>query len=491
MNVMMVSPFSINTPHFETELEIIQRHLDQNDTVVLLGCNADMMACDVNPAHNIPRCLQCIQRRKKGVKLLSQRITEKPILFLKDPDRKELKEFKPNLSDLSHIKEQFVDNFDIGTAALSSVISQIRNPKPDTDKWAKLIYLFMLSSLAFYRSILNHLLEMKIDRVYAYNGRYASLRAVFRACQKANTDIYITERGGTLDHYATFKNTIPHDIDYRLHLMRSKWENESDLNKREETSTKFFIERSNNIVPNWIAFTKDQKKDLLPEKWDPSKKNIAIFITSEDEMAAIGDAWQNPLYRDQMDGITQIVESLRDDETVRIYLRVHPNLKNIRTSQTEKLYSLAAPNLVVIRPESEISSYALMQNSSKIITFGSTIGIEAVYWGIPSILAGQSLYRKLGGTYQPSTHAELMDMVYGNLKPMDKTPALIYGFFEKTFGTPFKYYNSHGILKGTFKGITLKRSKFLQGLQALSLLLYPLGRFSSYLDRLRLKKKYT
>ncbi len=68
-------------------------------------------------------------------------------------------------------------------------------------------------------------------------------------------------------------------------------------------------------------------------------------------------------------------------------------------------------------PESSISTYAMMKHCDRVVSFGSTAGLEAAYWGKPSILAGTSFYRNLGATYNPRTHEDLVALIMAERLP--------------------------------------------------------------------------
>ena len=74
MRVAVFAPYARWSPHLETDLEIVQQHLDQQDQVTLLSCDGEMRTCDVNPSHAAKPCRQCIGRRLGGMKLLSRPI---------------------------------------------------------------------------------------------------------------------------------------------------------------------------------------------------------------------------------------------------------------------------------------------------------------------------------------------------------------------------------------------------------------------------------
>lgn len=460
MKILIYAPYAINTPHFETELEIAQLHLDAGDEVVLLGCNANLLACDVNLYHYITVCLNCIGRRRAGIKLLSSKIELKPLYFLMKQNKEEINRLRTGFSTISELKEFKVENFDIGYGVLSSIVSATREPDVDLVVYNDLLKRYLISSLAVYRSVQNYLSLYTFDRVYVYNGRYAHMRAAFRACQSRNVECILHERGSRITRYALYKNATPHDLVYVNEMIKEVWSSD-DIANRGEKASQFYLDRYNNISHTWIAHTKDQQKDLLPEGWDDTKINVAIFISSEDEFEAIGDTWKNPIYDSQFEGITKILDSTRGNDRLQFYLRVHPNLRNVKSKQIEQLESLKSPHLTIIPADSPISTYALLRRASKVVTFGSTVGIEAVYWGIPSILAGPCFYRELGSTYNPKNHEELVEMLYSDLRPKNKEGALMYGYYLNTFGIDFKYYESKGIYEGLFKGVQVRPTRLV------------------------------
>lgn len=456
MKIMVVTAHTRWTPHWETELEIMQRHLDDGDEVIHLHCGGELMACDDNAYHHGKICDACTARRIAGLDTLTQRVISRPFLFLTARDREELRTMRKTWSSLEELQTFTIENFDIGFAVASSVISLLRETVIQPPDLGNLIPRFLVAALTMYRSVQHHLDKAPVDRVYVFNGRFAPCRAVLRACQSRRVPCFVHERGFSIHHYALFENTTPHDLRYMEKLIRDFWEAAPEP-ERTRIAEAFFIERSQGVMKSWHSFIKDQKPDLLPHNWDPKKQNIVIFNSSEDEFAAIGREWQNPLYRDQQDGLERILASLTPaDANLHFYLRVHPNLRGVDNAQTRGIARLRSPYLTIIGPEEPISSYALLKNASKVLSFGSTIGIEAVYWGVPSILAGQCYYRNLGGTYNPSSHEELMRLLRSPLAPKDRLAALKYGYYLNAYGIPFRHFKATDVFEGVFRGVNLK-----------------------------------
>lgn len=453
MRVLITTLYCTNTPHFETELEIIQSHIDKGDEVVLLRCDFSFPSCDVNILHKREVCYRCIGRRKSGVKNVVSAIEVKPILNLMKKDKDDIRELQYQFSQNMDLKELVFRDFDIGYGIFSSLVSYGRDPKPDLKKemLSEVAKNMLDAAASTYLSMKNHLANNQYDQVYVYNGRYAIMRAILRACQSSNVDCYCHERGGSVDKYSLYKNSLPHDRGLFQKNMVQAWRS-ADKNERVLVGSEFFVERRNGVDQSWHSFVKEQEQGKLPTDWDDSKRNMVLFNSSEDEFAAIGREWETKIYSSQSESIKRLITGFIDDPGWHFFLRVHPNLKSLNNSQTQEINSLDYPNLTVIPAESPISSYALMDEAEKVIVFGSTMGIEATYWGKTAILLGRAFYESIDVVYEPKTHKEAVEMIRSDLEPKEKERTLPYGYYNKTFGIKFKYYKASGIYTGKFKG---------------------------------------
>lgn len=460
--ILLFYPYAISEIHYETALELIQLHQDQGDEVHFIGCDADLISCDINMEHDVVHCWKCISRKKRGLKLLDQVPRIMPVINLTGADKLSINQYLQGSTDIKNIKDLVIDGFDIGYGILSSLISFRRDPSPDYAGNREIIEGLLISSLAIFMSMRNYLKQERYDQVYIYNGRYAPMRAAMRACELEEVKFFNFERGSTLTRYTLFENTLPHDIEYTFNEIIRAWNSAVDPEQKRHVGAQFYHEREQGVFQNWHSFIKQQRSGLLPEGWEDDKINVTIFVSSEDEFEAIGKAWKNPLYQDQLDGITRIMESFEDGKEVILNIRVHPNLSGVRNRQTEFFHHLNKEKVRVILPDDPVSSYALLKKSSKVITFGSTMGIEAAFWGIPSILAGQSFYRDLGVTYNPETHQELVEMVKRDLEPKDKLGAFQYGYYMKTFGIEFKYYKPERLYYGKFMNTYIRSNLLLR-----------------------------
>lgn len=459
MNVLMFSPYAGWCPSFEYELEIMQNHLDAGDSVTIAVCNADLPTCDYNLPHALKECFHCVGRRLFGLSQLSKPIRQIPIVsshWL----RGHAKQLPRHWNDLNSLKEFRVGNFELGLSALSSLITALREPSPDLRdrQTARLLYQFALSGLSVYFSLLETLQKHPFDSVYLVNGRLAIFRAVVRACEAAGVDSYTHERGWNLEHFSVHKNTLIHDLVYLERLILDTWQ-AADPSSRETLAKDYYDRRAEGEGFNWQSFVEGQQAELLPENWDPNLTNISLFTSSDDEIAALGKLWSGgPIYTDQVSGVVELAQKFSQLPGKHLYIRVHPHQGGTDNSTLRRLKAINFPQVTVISPESPVSSYALLKNSAKVITFHSRMGIEATYWDKPSVLLGRTPYRNLGSTYNPESETELFELLSRNLEAKPKLGALQYGYYFRTYGRRAKYFELTGYCEGKYRSVELRKT---------------------------------
>lgn len=460
MHVALFCPFVHWPTHFGTDLELAQRHLEAGDRVTVLVCDGELPSCDVNLSHEREWCASCIERRTAGLRLLSGEIAVEPLLRHLPPGTLDLP--IPAFADHDALRAFRPDDFDAGSAALSSLIFHTRDADCDLEAHRELLARLLQAAHAVHIATAAYLGRHHVDRVYVYNTRFASTRGVMRACARLGVDCLVHERGCDLHHFELYPNVFPHDRTLANRDIHELWDQAPDAERR-DIAARWYRDKAVGIETYARSFVTGQRQSLLPADWDPARRNIVIFTSSEDEFAAIGEEWVNPLYRNELAGVQQIVASpaARADK-LRIYVRVHPNLRGVTNRQTRGLLALDESHVTVVPADSPVSTYALLQHAWKVVTFGSTVGIEAAFWGVPSILAGISFYRDLGATYNPATHEELVEMMVGELSPGDQTGALMYGYFSARFGEPFRYYRATSYDGGEFKGVNVWRPRPLE-----------------------------
>lgn len=453
MHITILSLYGAVSPHLETELELAQLHLDKGDLVTMIFCDAALSFCVINPKNHLSMCRVCQQGRKVGLRLLSKPIKLLPLskLIASSAEKLRRANIPAHFSDYDSLFDFEVDDFKIGASAMSSLNFISEKAKPDVTTKPKMVQAAVRSGLAVHYGFLDYLARNQCDRCYILNGRLAEVRGAIRACEKAGVEFYTHERGRDLNSYQLVKNSLPHDRDYVKRAITQSIQNAVPEEKKSSLAEQFYQERRRGIIPFWHSYLKKQKKGFLPPQWLSSSYRVAVFTSTEAEMAALPEFNTNPLYSNQQEGLVRLIRDLsarRFDGILAI--RTHPNSKEPFDLES-RLKGIDHDFVLLIAPESELDSYALLHTCHKVVTFGSTMGIEAVYWNKPSVLLGPSIYEHLGGTYNPSSHEEAVEMLFSPLPPKGREAATNYGYYQKTHGINFIYAHATEVYKATFK----------------------------------------
>lgn len=386
------------------------------NNVYWIYCDRSLEICYDNPRSNKGMCLYCERYQKKIRKqFLPGGIKQIPISSLIDSKIIEKANIEFKYSSADEMREIEFDGVEIGMGCLSSYVTKTRNVDPLISKETKPYFDRILRSEILLTLAIEKLLKKeRIDLIVFHNGRFAQYKPLLNIAKKYKIDYICTEcmvdsEGGI--HKNFFYNTIPHDPSAIKENIFKVWDNYDPV-ERDKLGKLFYEKRRANVSTGDVVYTSSQQSGLLPEDWDPERENIVIFNSSEDEFSAIGKDFNiMKLYKTQLEGIKALANHYKSDKSKKFYLRIHPNLKDIRFKYNKDLLQLDFPNLTVIPGDSAISTYTLMDNADKVIAFGSTAGIEAVYRHKPLIILGPTEYYDLGVSYIPKTEEELWNYI--------------------------------------------------------------------------------
>jgi hypothetical protein len=462
MNVAFFAPYAAWAPHFETDLELIELHLAKGDAVTVITCDAALSYCEANQERDFSNCARCIGRARQGFRHLSG-----PIKVLKLSDLiLEAKNAMEALWQLPRTYESFdqlyelkVGNFDLGAAVLSTLNSVLDDPDPNPAEHPELTWVTLAAAFAAYVALDRYLEQNDCELFYVFNGRLANLRAALRVCQKYGIRCFVHERGADNDSYSLAENTMPHDPAYMRSDLAATLSRAESAEQKSAVAAEFYAERREGKIGNWVSITDDQIRDSLPQGWLEAPARIAMFSSTDSEFTCLREYYPPRIYPSQIEGLEIILRDLaRTGFSGLFAVRIHPNSARTKSDFSERLLALRYPFLRVIPPEEKLDSYALLQTAHKVLSWGSTIGIEAAYRKIPSIVAGWGEYMHLGSTYTPATHSEVMDLLLNPLEPKPIQGAIDYGFYSKNFGWRFKYVKPYGPFFALFKGEPVRPS---------------------------------
>lgn len=436
MIVLFVSLQGLSPMHQAAENEIIRQTLTSGNIPWLLHCGACLKSCSLNSTHNLLGCAICDAR---SVGLANQSGIPQDRRLAMDRFLSSGTKFEELPEDLEGVLNMELDGINIGRGIASSTISVLREYKLEPrGKHQKLVGLQTQNAVIALRNYQAALDRIKPNKVIIFNGRHAEMWPMLELCRQRKIAYATHERGGSNQLFQVFENSLPHSITTRRMIMKELWKSKPEAERVAEATSWYEVKRLGKHKDD-KNYLKQQATGAMPVGYDPEKQNIVIFNSSEDEMQAIAE-WKTDLFNQQNEVVFLLLKELEERQDIHVYIRMHPNLTNVDNQQTQELYDLKQENMTLIRPEEKTDTYTLMENADVILTFASSAGVEATFWGTPSVLYGRAFYEGDDAVYEPDSFSDLITLLtQTDLPAKPRANVLKYGYFVSHFGQHYEY----------------------------------------------------
>jgi len=366
--------------------------------------------------------------------------------------------------------------------AWQEVSVRLRDSAPCSSHDQSLANKFRMTYSKLYFQAKKILSQENFDEIVVFNGRFLCHNAIWQSAKDLGLRIVFLERFN-LDwntRYFVFDQPV-HSSVYRANVMKSFLETHPDSHGSKVIAAKSWFE--NRIFNSGSSFTADQSQTFKRPK--EVKTVISFFHSSEDELFTIG---LQPIYwKNQFEAINSISKYVSSRNDVRLFVRLHPNLR-YKSSREQKRWRIFAERIgsekvKFIFPEESTKTYSLLLQSDKVLTFGSTIGVEASWLRIPSGLMSSALHRELKVCETINCEAELFNFLDGNWNyQVSRFDLYAYSFFLKLGGQSFTYLkvNTNGEQLQdpiySYAGRSLGSSRLLSGIKRIEGFMIQLSR---------------
>lgn len=406
--LFFISPF-LNSWNVAAFPELIRREKKTSD-VGLLYCNAQQGRCYNNIYSSKTICSEC---------------TKNAVAFAKRefPELELIPVFRPNFE--GGIKRNPESSSLVDYSAVSTLVSRFRPVQNNWSKREKKFY-HLLKDFGnkFVDALNSRLTELTgSTKIVIFNGRVfpgALVRTSRLQFENIECDTFeYCEKG---DQIYYFKNSTAHDLPNARREI-AKISRVGLTTQQKERAHEFFARAQLNLA-------KRLGNSSIETSTDFSRKTISIFLSSDDELASLGPDWESIFTNDVEHSVVTLCEMFHD---YNILLRLHPNQAG-QGKRILKIYKAIAKsfyNVKIIFPNEKINSYGLINYSDFVISFGSTISVEATYLGKISILLGKQRFDSLDVAYTPKSFNELESIIRSQreIKPKSIEAALVYGYF--------------------------------------------------------------
>jgi hypothetical protein len=395
--VAIFSPTSLWIERHPEAIELAWRLYSENNALVWISCDKGLASCPANPKHLATLCFACKgQDQRSTSKLLPpgviiakfDRQVEEPLDLV----------YPQNWIDLL---QYHYEQMPIGALVASQLSDDFSDISVPDDRILNRGRDLIESGVHLYKWTQNLIAEMDICEFYAWNGRRPSDGPALYAAKSMDVDYkaFISDLHGTIRVENEFFVQTSKGFMNNFHRSQDQTISSDDWN----IVHSFF---------NRLRFgVSDDKYFSHFNKWNTKKFEIgesikpiiALFASSVWETVglkdmSVGEAL-NPF--SEIEKITQLCSDPDINLKWRVIVRFHPNQTNSGPVEKRMIRELVDnhPDIEFIRPGSVVSSYSLLDSADLVLTFGSTIGLEAAWHGKPSVIYGRALYENAGFCY--------------------------------------------------------------------------------------------
>ena len=438
MNVLIFSHVQLWPLHHAETIELALRHLNSGDTVFILSCTGGLSTCPANPAHSQNKCDSCRRQTE-----FTQHKFLKGCHHIDFAVKNTISVDISGLTTAEKLRQFTVDGVPVGALALSQLVSREKNSYVKIQKFKEELEDWISNGIELAKFTGNILREKNIDKVYSWNGRRISDGAVCFAAKKVDIPCEVYISGVAHGTYMTLGATNVQGLDaHKERIAEIRRQIQYDEIKNWEIEAEKFYQNQklgNDQFPGFVHFASNFKKKSIKI----NKKCLVIYTSSFHEYFSI-EEFSGGVYGDHYDGLRKILSEARLLDIYDVFVRWHPNLRNAGFEEKEIvdkiILDFSFEGITHFASNDEVDSYELCEAADVVVTFGSTMGVEAAYYGKASVIVGRAWYEDLGCMYKPNTHGALVDLLLTIPKPLPNYDALVFGCYMRNFGNhKFKY----------------------------------------------------
>ncbi|MCA9065359.1 MAG: hypothetical protein KDA96_19960 [Planctomycetaceae bacterium] len=378
---------------------------DQGEQVAVAHCALSAGTCSANVLGNRAICAACRYSTRKSVETTGLELIP---LAAAPPD---VKTEAPVIgyNELS----QVADGVNSGLVTMLRILTEDLNHVPVLRKIKRRYFQSSLQLLASMHRILE---QRSIDCVEVLNGRYACTKIGLIAARSQGRTF------NTLDFNLSgkpmvFRGHTPHD---RTAIQQRIQRNEPD----HEIARRYYDGRKDR---RFNKFAAAHRRFRPPRTDDSVTRRVTFYLSSQDECESLGPDWKSP-FRNAATVIQSACERFPD---YYFSVRFHPNQATIVSDVCSPFENLLQySNVQLYLPTDDVDSYSLMEWSDVVVTFASTVAIEACWASKAVVQLGPSFFDQLQISYTPKTTEEFLQILAGPLKPHSAESAARFAAYE-------------------------------------------------------------
>lgn len=440
--------------HHAQLIELTQRLQKNRTHITIFHCDSVISSCRANPNNSNTLCNQCVLQSKYSIKNFFPFGVRHEWI-----QSNELRDYSLKLSGEINNQSDLINFSPFGFPFGRAVLSQLQTMRKETNIPESILNhlapKFLENALSLYEYFGERFRNEEFSEAFVFGGRYYAERAFLFAAKENGVSTCTFETGATIqrvwltnleeNNFACYQSDIA-QIKDKVKLGK--------LDKQEVYSVggKYF--------ENWYLGKSADPKFLNPNVnflHSISNTNvinldnfIVVFPSSNYEVISFDDF---EILKDpgltQFDVLAKLHEDIDKLGGKKVVVRWHPNIVNSGLGDREAVdkFITNTPLFIHIRYDDTVDSYSLISGALAVISFGSTIGIEAAYRNKPSLLLANSSYSELRACISPANYLDLLRIIREEDWKIDENDSRYWGFWRATFGSPMSFVD---FSKGAF-----------------------------------------
>ena len=393
---------------------------DQGNDVLLTYCNSKAGTCAANYTGNPVACWICRNRVRSTAESLGlNAIPLETDSAIVDKDQESLLKLSEKKAVVEGTQSGITSTFRTFAEDVKkgSIISRIK----------RLYYRTSMQLLSSFNEVVE---REQPDRVEVFNGRHACSRFPLIAAEKMGLPFNTLE--------ATYRRKpivfVGHTAHDRKAIQRRIMKQDVNVEVAEE----YYARRKQ---PKSNKFARKHGQGFEPPTGGGFKKKVSVFLSSQDEFASLGKDWVSPF----LDYAPIVQQACEQNPEYLFCIRFHPNQADITSDIITPFQDVARlPNTQVYYPTDDANTYKLIEWSDLVITFGSTVTVEACWMNKPVIMLGPSFFDELDVSYNPTSIEEFLEILPQSLSPKDRDNAARFACYHELDSDPMKYVRFDG-----------------------------------------------
>jgi hypothetical protein len=275
-------------------------------------------------------------------------------------------------------------------------------------------------------------LNVEFSKVSVSNGRSPVEAGVLFGARRDGKETFVLERGASTQKWFIWETSCHYSPDWWKLLEKTSVMRESDSFLI--TANDYWARR----LKGWDSLSgrdwgREFDKGNLPKSLP--REFVTFFCTSEHESPALPEfECSNLGFTSQQLAVKKLAE-ICDSLNIPLVIKRHPNslaADGVDREESHWAWTSQYPEIVYIGPRDRVDSYELILKSTAVVTFRSSVGIEAAALGIPSRAMGPAEWA-CSEESRVWSETDLRDFI-GNPTLLSNSPHLEWGYLASTFG---------------------------------------------------------